>query len=310
MPEAIREVVVVPTDLEIVAFVADADGSVLNSISCLPDCGTLTTAADVDVEKYKMDISKSYAFPYLELTVTNRHNEAMTSAQFSVDYNGAVHTVDWTGDVAPLSRADIKLDIPFVTENQEASNKLKVKLSSVNGIEATSDELSYKFAKLKEIPNQLIIEIRTEDHAAENTYNVYDCSDGSLVFPMGPYQNGSAVYRESLELEIGKTYCFEVTDGWGDGINSPRGYFKLYNSNDVILAQQMPVEGFGYRLFATVTAEAGVEDVAVSDNDGDYEVYDLSGVRILKGHGKIDMTSLSQGIYIARRGANVEKIVK
>lgn len=97
VPERIGDVDVDPLNLEVVAFVAKDDRTVLNSITCRPACEGMEAPVDVIVEKYRLEISKNYAFPYVELRMTNRGTSPVTSATFECEFNGEVATLGWEG---------------------------------------------------------------------------------------------------------------------------------------------------------------------------------------------------------------------
>jgi hypothetical protein len=139
------------------------------------------------------------------------------------------------------------------------------------------------------------------------------------------FTNGTPQENEfEVTLENGKTYCIEVTDIWGDGIKTPRGYVKIYDKDNNLVTQNMEISDFGWRTFINVVADENEEgnddetnvseiehnkfnivytnDNIIINNCHDFRVniYDVTGRRVLscENENSISTEDFSNGIYI------------
>lgn len=140
--------------------------------------------------------------------------------------------------------------------------------------------------------------------------------DGNIVEEFEGFVNGEAKELEfELSLDQGKIYCFEVTDVWGDGITSPRGHVKIYSDEDKLLAQNMEIKDFGWRVFLEVEKGESIDEISgneikmtyindciIIDESRDFKVaiYDLAGRCVLKVENinSISTADFSNGTYL------------
>ncbi len=293
LPEAYKDVAVVPTDLEVIAYVTMGKRDVLNVIGCQPVCEGMTAIYDPEIALEKIPASRGYYFNYIDLYVDNRSTEPITTALFEVNSNGEVYTISWEGEVPPRSvNTPIRIEVPAAAG--EETNRMKVKMTKANGTDVSTSTLTMSYGEILEVPTELKVKHRTDRFAADNTYLLRD-ETGEVVREFGPYEDGLAeTYEENVSLEPGKKYCFEIADAWGDGILSPRGNFKIYDTNDQLVTQQLEISLFGIRIFVKAADDSAVRNI-LSEKPHEVARYALDGTRLEAPAAGINIVVMSDG---------------
>lgn len=315
LPEEYSKVEVVPEQLEVVAFVVENEYNVLNVTGKKLSHSSFDLPMNAEISESKLPISKNYHFSFFEMHLENKFTSPITSASFEVEFNGTTETVDWTGEIPALSFREIAIPVKW-TDGQEETNSWSVTLSAINGEAYAGNTLSGTFGLPFETAKTLKVIIKTDEWADDNQYLIRD-TEGNVVHEFGPYENGlEETYTEEITLEVGNTYCFEVSDIWGDGVYSPRGHMKIYDDSDKLVCQNMEILDFGWRTFISITKESGIEALGVDEEisisadgqqirvscPGSFEVsiYDSCGrcVKTCCDAEVIDASDFGNGLYI------------
>ena len=146
------------------------------------------------------------------------------------------------------------------------TNEYEVKLTTINGQNITGNSLEGSFnSPLKGTPN-ITITLVTDLYADENTFVIRD-RNGNIVKEFGPYiTDTKATYEETAELELDQIYCFEITDEWGDGMQLPKGSYKIYTSNQSLVEQNFSITGFGARTFFQALSPSSISPIGIDNN--------------------------------------------
>ena len=151
----------------------------------------------------------------------------------------------------------------------KAANDFTIKLGGVNYALYDGNSIDGTFQDPIETTPKNKFVIKTDKFAGDNRYLIKD-ADGNIVHEFGPYATGAVTeVTEEIELEDGKVYCIEITDAWGDGVYSPRGTVKIYNSNGKLMSQMLDIRNHGARTFFTTTLPASVGTI---DADKSFEI--------------------------------------
>ena len=296
LPEAINSVPLEPYDTEVLVFVAEGEGEIVKATALHPD-----VKADDDTRRVivpsepHIGIGNTYALDYLELILDNYTGEYATSAKVDFTLNETTTTLEWAGSVAPHSHGLIK--VPFngllkETYDSDLSNYSYI-VTEINGkpLALETKKVKGSFKGLGEYPSDLVVKIKTDIEAADNTYRIID-EDGNTVHEFGPYADGlDKEYEETVNLEPGKVYGFEVTDCWGNGVYRPRGNVKMYDTKGNLAGQLMEISDSGVRTFFRAVVPAGIDNVCSSAKVVEEEFYDLAGRKVAGN---------TSGIYICR----------
>lgn len=317
VPEAINNVAVLPEELEVIVFIANDKTDILNVTGSKPVCEGLELPLAAEISSYRIPIQGTYGFNYYELYLRNKSNEPLTSALFDITINSTTIECQWEGEIAPLTTSYIKVPIEL-SPLMNSNNDYSIHLKGLNQESYDGNTITGTFREPAASTPKTLIELRTDLYADENTWRILD-ADGNIIYDFGPYEtNLKAEYSEIAELEADKTYCFEVTDAWANGVQSPRGYFKLYDDSNGLVAQQLEITGHGYRSFFTTSVSAGVKEQSLTDafvvtynksaqqinitsNTTDsYTVsaYNLAGALIAQGSNLTAISTTSSGVYI------------
>ena len=320
VPENINDVAVDPAELEVIVFVANDKTDVLNVTGVKPVCEGLELPLAAEISAYRIPVQGTYGFNFYELYLRNKSNEPLTSALFDITVNGTTIQSSWEGEIAPLATSYIKIAIDQ-SSLIESSNDYSIHLTELNGESFDGNTIEGTFSAPAKTTPLTYIELRTDLYADENTWRIID-ADGNIVDNFGPYEtNLQKVYNEVAELESDKTYCFEVTDAWANGVQSPRGYYKLQDDSNGLVAQQLEITGHGYRSFFTTSITAGLQSLtapntfavaydkqaqqititpAMATQEYAVAVYDIAGLLIGQGTNVKAISIPSHGIYIVQ----------
>lgn len=246
LPEAIKDIAVLPENIEFVAFVSDGRGEVMQVTGVKPACSNLTKPLAVTLAAPRIAVGSRYGYRFFEAVAENLSNETLTTLTFDFTLNGRTSVATWTGSIPPFSTRQIA--VPVEAYDIESDNAYALRLTAVNGTTVVGEtELKGEFTAPVTTYYQVTVAVHTDEYADENTYCLRD-EQGEVVRTFGPYPAGVAAdYSEALELEPNRMYCLEVTDAWGDGVNA--GYLKVYGDNGRLVAQELGVTGAGARCF-------------------------------------------------------------
>ena len=314
LPEDYNGVVVVPEQLEIVAFVTENESNILNVTGQKLTHPEFYLPVNAEISEPKIPINKNYFYSFVELYLENKSTEIITEATFDVELNGLTEEVEWTGEVPALSMKQIAIPVDWTTTQIE-ENEWSVTLASINGEEYEGNKIKGSFNKPTLVTDNVKIKIKSDSYADDNRFMLKD-KDGNVVEEFEGFVNGEAKELEfELSLDQGEIYCFEVTDVWGDGITSPRGHVKIYSDEGNLLTQNMEVKDFGWRVFLEVEEGENIDEISndeikityindciIIDESRDFKVsiYDMSGRCVIKAVNVniINMADFSKGIYL------------
>ena len=322
LPEDYRGVVVVPEQLELIAFVTENEANVLNVASKKLSHSSFELTMEAEISEPKIPIGRNYAYSFLEMYLENKSTTPITSATFDVELNGVVKQTEWTGNIDALSTEEISIPIDWTAQTDD--NDWKVTLTAINGEKYDGNNIKGSFGEAVQSPAEIIVKIKTDDFSDDNRWMIKDI-DGTIVEEFDGFTDGAAEEKEfDVILEVGKTYCIEVTDVWGNGIKTPRGYIKIYNKDNSLVAQNLEISDFGWRTFIKVVEETNEEEEEDNTNVNEFEhnginivytndkininncqnfivnIYDMSG-RCVMSHENQDIISteeLNNGVYL------------
>ena len=322
LPEDYRGVVVAPEQLELIAFVTENEANVLNVASKKLSHSSFELTMEAEISEPKIPIGRNYAYSFLEMYLENKSTTPITSATFDVELNGVVKQTEWTGNIDALSTEEISIPIDWTAQTDD--NDWKVTLTAINGEKYDGNNIKGSFGEAVQSPAEIIVKIKTDDFSDDNRWMIKDI-DGTIVEEFDGFTDGAAEEKEfDVTLEVGKTYCIEVTDVWGNGIKTPRGYIKIYNKDNSLVAQNLEISDFGWRTFIKVVEETNEEEEEDNTNVNEFEhnkinivytndkininncqnfivnIYDMSG-RCVMSHENQDIISteeLNNGVYL------------
>lgn len=297
LPEYINGVSVKAEDVNVVAFVVNGRGNVLNVTGGKPCYVNCDTPAGAVIQKPRVPIGAAYGYNFFELTMANKSDKAVTVASFDIDVNGTVYKATWTGSVPPFGEKEISVKCDYAMK-ANGNNDYSITLTAINGENVTAEPLTGSFGSPIEATPGIKLSIKTNYEASENTFTIRD-ADGNVVREFGPYADGSAAtYEETADLEAGKVYCLEITDQWGDGIYSPRGYVTAHSSDGSIIEQIYSIDGFGTRCFFRTSKIPSAISMLTTDKARPVDVYRADGT--LAGRALTTTSGLPRGLYIVR----------
>ena len=322
LPEDYRGVVVVPEQLELIAFVTENESNILNVAGKKLSHPSFELPMEAEISEPKIPIGRNYAYSFLEMYLENKSITPITSASFDVELNGTVKQVEWTGNVPSLSMELISIPIDWTAQTDD--NEWKVTLTAINGTTYKGNKIKGTFGEIVQAPTELIVKIKTDNYSDDNRFMIKD-ANGNIVEEFKGFTNGTAEEKVfEVTLEGGMAYCIEVTDIWGDGIKTPRGYIKIYDTDNNLVTQNLEISDFGWRAFINVIKDTNEEEEDDNTNVNEIEhneinivytndkininncqdfkvnIYDMSGRCLMsrENENSISTEILSNGVYI------------
>ena len=284
LPEDYRGVVVVPEQLELIAFVTENEANVLNVASKKLSHSSFELPMEAEISEPKIPIGRNYAYSFLEMYLENKSTTPITSATFDVELNGVVKQTEWTGNIDALSTEEISIPIDWTAQTDD--NDWKVTLTAINGEKYDGNKIKGNFGEAVQSPAEVIVKIKTDDFSDDNRWMIKDI-DGTIVEEFDGFTDGAAEEKEfDVTLEVGKTYCIEVTDVWGNGIKTPRGHLKIYNKDNNLVTQNLEISDFGWRTFINV-----VEDTNEEEDEANVNEIEHNGINIVYTNDKININN-------------------
>lgn len=307
LPEKYKTVDVDVTELELAVFVTHGQYDVLNAITVKPDYQGEVLPLRAVISPDKIAVGDGYSYDFVPLTLTNKCNTELKSVQFEVTLNGVTVESEWKGVLAPFATKEIRIPVDWKMETAD-KNTYRIAVKGLNGEAFDGNTLVGEFSAPVTLPSELVLRLKTNDLAAENTYTLYK-ADGEVVKSFGPFKNGEfQSFEEKLSLVPGETYCLEITDFWGDGVYAYGNAVELANEAGTVLLQQSTINDFGNRLFFKTAVPSGIQNMMTSESKATLYTTDGRMVRESVHGAMMDYSGLVPGIYILRTAKETKKI--
>ncbi|MBT6808866.1 MAG: Omp28-related outer membrane protein [Flavobacteriales bacterium] len=330
LPNDINGVELDPTNLEVVAFIAEGNQEVISG-----DYSTMSFNFPNTYDAFYSAASQTDAVcgtdASPEITFKNYGNIALTSLDIDYSINGgSTNTYNWSGNLT--SGASETVTLPTVTFSAQATNTVNFSLSNPNGNtdqNTANNDGSVTFAQYAaagQVPNgfysgQVSVDITSDQWGSETTWELID-DNGSVVGSGGPYpqlqSSGTTVNpTEYVTVNINNCYSFVIYDSYGDGINAGygNGSYSVSDMTGNVIASggsgAWSEERGNFEVDATWVSVSDLENTIsvypnpVKDNlniSGEFdfvEIYDVFGKLVLSTvRNTINTTDLADGIYV------------
>lgn len=260
LPASINETEVKAENIELIAFVCADKTEVLNVTGGKPVYINYEKALNAKILPADREVKGNYGYNFFEAKLKNESDQTITSAEFEVTVNGNTQNASWNGNINSFETAPVTIKVmPYDIASQ---NEFIIKLTKVNEQSLAGNSIEGRFNAPIECTPQIGVELQTDLYADENMFAIKD-TDGNIIKEFGPYPaNNNTIYKGNTSLEQGKIYCFEITDTWGDGMQDPRGYYKLFNQeSQSMITQQYDIRLHGHRFFFNTTLTSEIQNL-------------------------------------------------
>jgi len=172
------------------------------------------------------------------IIIKNKGGENLTN--LTIEYavgSETPMTYNWMGNLSFNERAEITLPNYTFSENYNVTKNISFTCSNPNGVtdeNSSNNNISSSFMQTKYISNQLFLELKTDSHGEDTSWELVN-SSGTVVASGDNYSN-ETVYNEIIDITSADCYTFTVYDAYGDGISAP-GYYTLKDENDNLIAE-------------------------------------------------------------------------
>tara|TARA_B110000444_G_C18847310_1_gene602948 strand:+ start:251 stop:1909 length:1659 start_codon:yes stop_codon:yes gene_type:complete len=321
MPANINGVTLDPTNLGIVAFVAENNIGILSgTVEVAPEIVFVNTEDVFSTEGIATDLTcNSLNTTDLSLTFKNYGTNILTSVNIDYSINGGpTNTYPWTGSLASAGIETVI--IPNTAVTASLTNSVTFTLSSPNGIvdqNPANNTSSATFNGLSSATNgQASIDITTDNYGSETTWNLKEGS--TTIASGGPYANSAAAQATVYAtLDASSCYTFTILDSYGDGMNSGFGVgsFTITDDNGTVIANggtftteevvRFQTNGSSTNINETISnlsvyPNPASDKLTISGIYKSVDILDIYGKVVLSSNAKqtINVSSLASGIYM------------
>lgn len=315
-------------DMELVVFMTETTQEIISGNGAFPSFTNLPLNNDAALEA-DFDIEPQCGIDYApEVTIQNRGNNPLTSLAIEYSVNGgATQTYNWTGNLGPFEKEDVRLDpISYTVQSNNTIN-----FSIPNDEDNTNNTASNTFGEITfEHTNSYTFRLQCDENGSEITWKIEN-DNGDIVQSGGPYAPDEDVELAFNLDDIG-CHQFTLTDTGGDG----QYYIRLTDSNNnhVIintsgffgaeLLAPFKTNGVLGNLDNTIDTVLLVPNPAtstftISNAEGaNIAMYDMQGRQVLSASNlsnshEVNVSNLVTGIYfvqVEREGqVQVKKLV-
>lgn len=297
LPEDYRGEAVVPENLELTGIVTDNSRTVVNCLVSKPESDDFALPLSFELEPYKVMPTRNWGFNFVEAHLLNTGCVDITSATFDLTLNDNTESATWNGYIAGQTRGVVYLPVNWLQTQEDGRNEYSIKVTSVNGEACEPQAISGTFNALIDVEGNVIVKIKEDYYASDNRFLLRDTT-GVVLYETGPFPDSTkqVTYIDTLHLEPGQIYCYELTDSWGNGIMTPRGNVKWYSESGSLLAQQMDFTSFGYRIFFRTAAKEPESIETIHDEDKD------AGIRYQWRDGRLVIFNPQTGLTYGLTG--------
>lgn len=321
-PETNKTVDLVLQNINLIAFVTeDGKNNIMNVTSAKPTFTNFNLPLAAELSTTILGESKKYGFNFFEVVFANKSNETLTSAQFDIILNGNVQTSSWEGEVAPFAKQVIR--IPYQKGEVLSNNTWKITITKLNNQDVEVSELSGSFSEPTAATTELTFAIQTDFYAEENLFRILD-ADGNVVEQFDYEPATPKLYTETIKLDVGKVYCFEIVDMCADGIY--KGSYKINNNDGKMVEQNYSIPDVGCRTFFVTSATTPVDNIESTNLDFNFDtktrlitisedaqitLYSITGAKVVSTFGQsISLDNVTPGIYFVQINSSQKNILE
>jgi len=266
-----------------------------------------------------------------KVVIRNSGAQTLNSLLIEYGYKGQTPLAfSWSGSLPFLETDTVVLPGNFYQNGM--TDVFFVHVKNPNG--ATDENLlndyMESFFSIPDIifENQIVVEMKTNNAGWQNRWTITD-TDGQVV-ALRENMSNNTVYKDTIQLQNGQCYIFELTDAGGNGLsffvgNEGTGYVRLrkanspavlksFNANfgskivypftiDNNAAVYSPDEDFGFNIYPNPTKNefiletGGIEinNISVQSINGKRQVLDI--IESNDDRIKLDTRNLTSGFY-------------
>lgn len=274
VPATYANVPVDLSNLELLAFVAESNTSIINVAKVPISITGLTTVNNANLVSITQpaDLCDNNFAPVIQLK--NMGSAPITQAVINYNVNGGTNwTYYYYGTINPLGTSNITLPA-IVGFPLNATNTLNVSVASVNG---TSDDdpsnnantVNFNATTSASQTLNLTLNVLQDQYGTEITWKFFNAA-GTQIAAGGPYTDlaaaGTQLNTHSVNLPAAGCYRFVVYDAYGDGINSGYGAGSV-----TILDGNNNTVYFNNGVYTSQAARNFYGNTALGINDGTLE---------------------------------------
>ncbi|MBE50912.1 MAG: hypothetical protein CMP51_04390 [Flavobacteriales bacterium] len=249
IPPSVNGVILDPTNISIIAFVAEGQQEILSGTEATPN---VIFANSFDAYCMSANANDAICGSSTDINVTFRNygNQNLTSLDINYSINGGSNsTYPWTGNLAPAGTETII--IPGVTFTPQANNNISVSTSNPNGNtdqNSSNDNTSTSFSQYDAAGQvqsgvtvgNITINVTTDQYgSSENSWELMD-DNGNIIASVaqGSMSSSAPQAPVNANIQANTCYSFKFYDSYGDGIccSYGQGSYTVTDASGTVIA--------------------------------------------------------------------------
>ena len=228
LPTSINNVPLELVDLAIVAFVSKDNRNIYTGSLCEPTYTNLTSiSAKIFAARVSAEMGCNETVSP-SIMIKNMGSDTITSMEIGYKTGtNAQQIYNWAGSIPFIGKTS-EIVLPQVNVVLGTSTPVELEIKSINGIAQTGITSITNILKpiLPNAKGDVTLKLNIDRYGSETRWKVKN-SLGVVIASGGPYtdasSNGTRLIEAKFNIAEAGCYIFEISDSYGDGINSGYG---------------------------------------------------------------------------------------
>lgn len=227
-------------NLEVVAFMSDTMGEILNSTAARVEYKGRYAAPQLLLSTPAL--SRRHSHTSIPVIVENLGSETVRSLLFSIEWGNQTYTVQV--DTVSIPYAEEKeINVPLDEYAFSKVLKYRITVREVNGKNVACNIVSDYITEPYIVNTDKVrFELTTDEYGEDITYTLSNRA-GKIIEQGGPFESGLAkTYTAEWNLQMDSVYSLDIKDAFMDGF---AGGYKLLDANGNPVVSERYVDMYG-----------------------------------------------------------------
>ena len=246
-------------NLEMIAFMSDMEGDILNSTACRVEYEGRYAAPHIYLSAPAL--ARRYSRTAIPVYVENLGTDTLRSLSFSVEWGKQTYTPAIEGLAIPYA-GEAQIEVPLGEYEFAKVTTYRITVKEANGKSVDCNVVSGYISEPYTVQTDKVkFELTTDEYGQDITYALYN-RHGKVIEQGGPFENGEEqTYSFEWELQKDSVYSLEIKDAFMDGFI---GGYKLLDAQGETVVWERSVGMYGDAVSFVYRENVANEPLAVS----------------------------------------------